>query len=84
MISASVLMLIVKALKWLIFIDVILSWVMPDADKFPRSFTRQITDPLYAPIRAVLRPDRMGGLDISPMLILVLMQIMESMLRRVP
>jgi len=84
MITASVLMFIVRALKWLVFIDVILSWVMPDADRFPRSFTRQITDPLYAPIRAVLRPERMGGLDISPMLILVLVQIMEGMLRRVP
>ena len=83
MIPASILLLILKALKYLIFADVLLSWIMPDADRFPRSFTRQITDPLYAPIRAILRPERMGGLDVSPLLILILLQVMEGMLRRV-
>ena len=76
---AQFLLLIVTGLKWLIIIDAVLSWVMPE-DKFPRSLTNQITDPLYAPIRAVLRPERTGGLDLSPMIIILLLFAMESML----
>jgi YggT family protein len=70
------------ALKALIIVDFILSWIM-QPDKFPRSLTTQITDPLYAPIRAILKPERMGGLDLSPMVILLLIQAMESMMRKV-
>jgi len=73
------LVFILTALKWLIFVDAILSWMMP-ADKFPRSLTGQLTDPLYAPIRAVLKPERTGGLDLSPILMLVLIWTMERML----
>lgn len=77
----AILMLVLTGLKWLIFIDVILSWLMPP-EKFPRSITTQITDPLYAPIRAILRPDRTAGIDFSPLLILLLIHLMENMLRK--
>lgn len=70
------------ALKALVIADFVLSWIMPP-DKFPRTLTMQITEPLYAPIRAVLRPERMGGLDFSPMIFLILLQVMESMMRKV-
>jgi YggT family protein len=74
------LAIFLTAFKWLIFIDIVLSWVMPDEQAFPRNLTRQITDPLYAPIRAVLKPERMGGLDLSPMVVLVVIWTMEGML----
>jgi YggT family protein len=73
--------MILQALTWLIIIDSILSFVMP-ADRFPRSLTTQLTDPLYAPVRMLLRPERTGGFDLSPLVILVLIQILESMLQR--
>jgi len=77
----SILMFAIMALKWTILIDVLLSWLMPP-DKFPRSITTQVTQPLYAPIRAVLRPDKTGGLDFSPLLILLLLHFMENMLHK--
>ena len=76
----SLLLLILTALKWLIIVDALLSWTMPP-DRFPRSLTSQITDPLYAPIRAVLKPERMGGLDLSPIVVFALIWVMEHMLR---
>jgi YggT family protein len=79
---ASFLLHIVTGLKWLILIDAILSWVMP-AEKFPRSVTNQITEPLYAPIRALLKPERTGGVDLSPLLVLLVLYVMETMLARV-
>jgi uncharacterized protein YggT (Ycf19 family) len=72
---------ILYALELLIVLDAILSWVMPDSTKFPRNITTQITDPLYAPIRAILRPERMG-LDVSPIVVLVLIEMMRKMLAR--
>ncbi len=70
------------ALKILIFVDFALSWVMPNKEQFPRSWTTTITDPLYAPIRALLKPEQLGGLDLSPMAVLILIQLMEGMLAR--
>jgi uncharacterized protein YggT (Ycf19 family) len=78
---SSILSTIISALQLLIFVDAILSFVMPDSTKFPRNFTTQITDPLYAPIRAVLRPEKMG-IDISPMIVLMLLEFMRKMLLR--
>jgi YggT family protein len=80
---APILMAVLVGLKWLVFIDVILSWVMPNEDQFPRSLTRQITDPLYAPIRAIIRPEKTGGLDFSPLAILLLIHLMQNMLEQV-
>ena len=76
----SLMMFVLNALEALIFVDVILSWVMPDKERFPRSLTTQITDPLYAPIRALLKPEKMGGLDVSPMIVLFLIYAIERML----
>jgi YggT family protein len=76
-----ILLTIVTGIKWLILIDAILSWVMPE-DRFPRSLTTQLTDPLYAPFRAILRPERTGGFDISPLIVLMILFFLESMIAR--
>lgn len=76
-----ILMYVLMGLKWLIIIDVLLSWIVPP-DKFPRTVTSQITDPLYAPIRAVLRPDKTAGMDFSPLLVLLIIHFMENMLAK--
>lgn len=72
---------VLDALYFVIFADVILSWVMPNREAFPRSFTSQITDPLYAPIRALIDPRKLGGLDLSPLIVLMLLSAMSRMLR---
>jgi uncharacterized protein YggT (Ycf19 family) len=78
----EILAFILMALKIVIFADVVLSWIMPDDSKFPRSLTSAITTPLYAPIHFVLKPEKMGGIDLSPLLILLLIHVMESMLAK--
>jgi YggT family protein len=78
----SIISTILSGLQLLIVVDAILSWVMRDTTKFPRNVTTQITDPLYAPIRAILRPERMGGLDVSPLVLLALIKLMQTMLER--
>lgn len=77
---AGLLNIILVLLEIVVFADVILSWVKPNPYEFPRKFTASITDPLCAPIRAILNPQKLGGLDISPMIILILLGVMRRML----
>lgn len=77
----GLLLFLLNALWWLIIIDAVLSWVMP-ADQFPRSLTTQITDPLYAPFRALLKPERTGGFDVSPLLVMFIIWLVRELVRR--
>ena len=76
----DLILLILRGLYFLILADVILSWVMPDENQFPRNITREVTTPLYAPIHKVLNPQMTGGFDLSPIVLIVLIRVMESML----
>lgn len=75
----ALLFIALKTIRWIIIVDAISSWFRKP-DQFPRNITNQITEPLYAPIRAVL--GGMGGLDLSPLIMLVLLQVAEGMLAR--
>ena len=73
-------------LSWVIIIQVILSWllafnVLNTSSQGVRTFAlalERITAPLYRPIRKVL-PD-FGGLDFSPLVILILIQVLQKLL----
>ena len=73
-------------LFWIIIIQVILSWlfvfnVLNTSSAGVRAFSKaleRITAPLYRPIRRIL-PD-FGGLDFSPIVLLVLIQIAHMLL----
>lgn len=71
--------MLLQALMVLIIADAVLSWIMPPS-KFPRSFTSRLTDPLYAPIRKVLNPEKMGGFDLSPLILIFAIQALRSLI----
>jgi YggT family protein len=75
-----VIFTLLQALTWLVIADALLSWVLPSRTRFPRNWTTKVTDPLYAPIRRVLNPERTGGLDLSPMVVLLLIQVLRNVL----
>jgi YggT family protein len=73
-------------LMWIIIIQVILSWLFafnvlntssPGLRAFVEALNR-ITEPLYRPIRKLL-PD-FGGIDFSPLIVLILIQILMMLL----
>ena len=57
---------------------VILSWVPLDRRNPLVIITRGLTEPALAPIRQVIPP--MGGLDLSPMVLLLALQLLKGML----
>jgi len=68
------------ALELMILADVIWSWIQPNPyDMHPlRFWLRRITEPILAPIRSVIPP--LGGtLDISPIVALLLLRLIERL-----
>jgi YggT family protein len=78
--------LLLSILTWIIIGQVILSWlfafnVLNTSSGGVRAFAiaiDRITAPLYRPIRRIL-PD-FGGIDFSPLVILILIQVIKKLL----
>jgi len=66
------------ALFILIFARIILSWVNVGSYEI-RDLVYRLTEPLLAPIRRILPAT--GGLDLSPMILLILASILFDILR---
>jgi YggT family protein len=58
--------------------EVVLSWVQVDRRNPFVQIVRALTEPLLAPIRRVLPP--MGGLDFSPMALLIALRLLRGFL----
>ncbi len=78
MVAPAMLAAVLTALKWLFnvivwvtLIQAVLSWINPLSPVMPVLYT--LTAPLLDPIRRAL--PRMGGLDLSPLVLLVIAQI---------
>ena len=71
---------LLRILEIVLIADAVLSWILPNKEQFPRSLTSQIADPLCAPFRKLLGGDRMGGFDFSPLVALIVLQIMRRTL----
>ena len=82
----QILMLLLDVLFWIIMIQIVLSWlvafnVINTRNDFVRQFLYaldRVTEPLYRPIRRIL-PD-LGGLDFSPMVVLLAISILQKIL----
>jgi YggT family protein len=78
--------MLLNILSWVIIIQVILSWllafnVLNTSSGGVRAVAlaiERITAPLYRPIRRLL-PD-FGGIDFSPLVILILIQVLQKLL----
>ncbi len=71
---------IFELLSYVVLGEALLSWVQSPHDT-PRKQLSQFTEPLYAPIRQVIDPQKTGGLDLSPLVYIFGFQILASMCR---
>lgn len=78
----KLLWLTLEGLKYLILVDVLLSWFMPDRNQVPRNVVVRITDPLYAPVRELLSSVKTGNVDLSPLVILLVIYAAQYLIRR--
>jgi YggT family protein len=61
-----------------VLVAVILSWMRLDPRNPLARIVYSLTDPILRPIRQALPP--MGGLDLSPMVLLLGLQVLKSLL----
>jgi YggT family protein len=79
---AGLFITLLRVLEYTILADALLSWVLPNKEEFPRSLTSQIAEPLCAPFRKLISPERTGGMDLSPIAAMIALQLMRSLLTR--
>ena len=61
-----------------ILVRVVLSWLPVDRDQPWARFIVDVTEPVVGPIRRILPP--LGGLDFSPLVAMLLLQLLRNML----
>ncbi len=74
---AKLLGLLVNVYFWTILIQVILSWVNPQAYNPALAVIHSLTEPVLKPARRLL-PD-LGGLDLSPLIVVVVLQLVRML-----
>ena len=75
---ASLLGLLLDVYLYAILIQVILSWVSPGTYNSATVLLYRLTEPVLAPARRVIPP--MGGLDFSPIVVLIGIQLLHILL----
>ncbi|HYB40956.1 MAG TPA: YggT family protein [Candidatus Methylomirabilis sp.] len=63
--------------SWIIIAAALISWVSPDPRNPIVMFLRQVTEPVLGPVRRLLPPWKTGGLDLSPVIVLIAIQFVE-------
>ena len=76
---AGILDFLLTAYTWVIIGRVIISWLNADTYNPIVRFLYEVTEPLLGRIRRVL-PLSMGGIDFSPMVLIVAIMFLQSFL----
>ncbi|MBM4082974.1 MAG: YggT family protein [Planctomycetes bacterium] len=74
----GLLLTLIRVCEIVLLVRIILSWVPHDPHNAVVRFIQQITDPLLEPARRLIPP--MGGLDISPILVFLLLEVLRRVL----
>ena len=74
------LLFLLNLYTWVIIARALVSWVSPNPRNPIVQFLYQVTEPVLRPLRQIVSPDAIGGIDISPILAIVLIQIVKYLL----
>ncbi len=75
----GVIAIVMKIYFFALLAMIILSWIAPNSYHPAIQLVSQIVEPMMAPVRKILPP--IGGLDFSPILVFILINIFEILLR---
>lgn len=76
----SFLLYLLFIYMWVIIIRALVSWVNPDPYNPIIQILVRITEPVLRPLRRLVPPRKLGGLDISPILAILLIQLIRYIL----
>ena len=63
---------------WIVVARAVLSWVNPDPHNLLVRALVAVTEPVLRPFRRLVPPSRLGGIDLSPLVVLVLLQFVKN------
>jgi len=75
---ATILDMLLQFYMWVIIARAVLSWVSPDPYNPIVQFLYKVTEPVLYPIR--VRMGGMGGMDLSPMIVIFLIIFLKQFL----
>ncbi len=78
----DVIFAILSVIQWLVIIAAVISWVNPDPRNPIVQFLYRSTEPLLRPFRRLLPPGRTGGIDFSPLLVILAIIFVKTFLGR--
>jgi YggT family protein len=78
----DVLLYALQGLQWIVIIAALISWVNPDPRNPIVRFLYMVTEPLFRPIRRLIPPSRTGGIDVSPLIVILIIYLVSRFLAR--
>jgi len=76
----NLLVLLLYLYTWLIIIRAVMSWVQVDPRNPLVSLLVTVTEPVLGPLRMLIPPAKLAGIDVSPILAIVIIQILRYLL----
>lgn len=79
---ARIIHLVLWIYVWVVIIRAVLSWVQVPSLYSLQNILYQLTEPVLRPVRRFVPPYRMGGIDVSPMIVILVILFVDSFLVR--
>ena len=70
----SLIMNLLHIYSFIIIAAALITWVQPNPYNPIVQFLRRVTEPVLKPVRGLVPPEKLGGLDISPLIVLVVIE----------
>ncbi len=78
--AARILHLVLMVYLWIVIFRAVLSWVNVPSLYPIMVVLYRLTEPVLAPVRRLVSPRRLGGLDISPIIVCLAIIFIDSFL----
>ncbi len=73
----QLLLTVLRLYTWVIIIRALISWVSPDPYNPIVQILSKLTEPVLKPLRRLVPPRMTGNIDISPILAILLIQLVR-------
>ncbi|TET68842.1 MAG: YggT family protein [Candidatus Aminicenantes bacterium] len=77
---SKIIEIVLMIYMWIVIIRAILSWVQIPSLYSVSVILYYLTEPVLKPVRKFIPPYKLGGIDISPMIIILLILFIDSFL----
>lgn len=76
----NLLVLLLYLYTWVIILRAVVSWTSPDPGNPLIQLLVKVTEPVLKPLRTLVPPAKLAGIDLSPILAIVVIQIVRYLL----